>query len=156
MPGMLCINKWGHISLSSVSVLSDYHLCFLFAVFQTPAQILPQIWSDQPGLPDSGTDPPTDPVRSSFHPCRDGSYSGHSLLPPLVDGRHSRHWKPAFLCCAARLVIAPPHAQVWGLLLLPVQRTRCVWFTPIVIYNQVPTISQKCVTLTQLFLAPHL
>lgn len=75
-------------------------------------------------------------IRSGLAHCylwsiQNGSYSGHGLLPPLVDGGYSSHWEPAFLCCASWLVVPAHHAQVGGLLLLPVQRTRWVYFTVI-------------------------
>lgn len=72
--------------------------------------------------------PPVRPVKCSLWPGRDGSHAGHSLLPPLVDGGDGGHREPAFLRRAAGLGFPAHHAQVRGLLLLPVPGNRWVSF----------------------------
>lgn len=51
-----------------------------------------------------------------------GSHPGHSILQALVDGSDRHHWESALLRRAAGMGLAPHHAQVGGLLLLPLQR----------------------------------
>lgn len=89
-----------------VTVVSDgpesrsfifFFVFFIFLVFSTPA------------APPS---PPLERVDVDLQLRRNGSHSGHSVLPALVDGGDGGHRKPTFLCCPARLGIPAHHAEV--------------------------------------------
>lgn len=79
--------------------------------------------------PAASPSPPVRPVKCHLWPSWDGSHPLHSLFPPLVDGGDGSHREPALLRRATGLGIPAHHAQVWGLLLLPVPRTWWVSFT---------------------------
>lgn len=80
--------------------------------------------------------PPVRPVKYYLWPSWDGSHPGHSLFPPLVDGGDGSHREPAFLRRAAGMGIPAHNAQVWGLLLLPVQRAGWVVFMWVIMFNE--------------------